>query len=325
MRIVFFAKAHSRTGNTRHLIRGLEQAGHTVLHVNRRRAERLAGERLAWWWIARRVRTFAPDLVFVYSFDLPPERLLEYRAAGVRTAVFFDDCPHELDERLARQARAADVFCITNRGQIPLYQQQLGVTPIHVAGGCDPVDHFRVPPEPRFACDVTYIGKADTRGERIPVLQALARRFDVRVHGPGPWREHGLQRGLPDVYPPQYRAICNSARVVIGCDLRADVDLYFSNRTWLSLGCGAFLATRYVPNLEETLTEGEHCVFFRSPEDAVEVVGRYLADDPARARIAAAGHAFAHERYTYRHMMERMLAHPAFGSPAPAPAPAAGP
>ena len=33
--------------------------------------------------------------------------------------------------------------------------------------------------------------------------------------------------------------------------LRDDVELYFSNRTWLTLGCGGFLLTRYVPSLEE--------------------------------------------------------------------------
>ncbi len=172
------------------------------------------------------------------------------------------------------------------------------MTPTYVTGGCDPVDHFRVPPNPEFASDVAFIGQADERGGRVAVLKALAKHYDVKVYGRG-------------VSPPQYREICNSARVVIGNDLRQDVDLYFSNRTWISLGCGAFLCTRYVPNLEELLPHGELCTHFRDEEDAVRVVGEWLERPEDRERVAAAGHAFAHQEYSYERMLERMLAHPA--------------
>lgn len=319
MRIAFFAKRHARSGITLHMERALRALGHDVLAINRRRWERLLGRRLAWAWLERRLRAFRPEVALVFTFDLPPERLEALRAAGARTATFFDDCPRALDARIAAAARASDAFFITSRGQIEQYQRELGVTPAYVTGGCDPTDHFRVPAVPAFESDVAFIGTADERGGRVDVLRALAARYDVKVYGDR-WREFGLVPARDDVYPHQYRQICSSARVVIGNDLRDDVDLYFSNRTWLSLGCGAFLCTRYVPNLEEVLTDGEHCAFFRSPEHAVEVVGRYLADAPARARIAAAGHAYAHANYSYARMLERMLGHPAL---APARAPSA--
>lgn len=308
MRVVFFAKRHKRSGITLHMERALRAAGHDVLRINRHKAERFMGKRLAWWWIRRRVEAFRPDVTLVFTFDLPADKLQELRALG-KTATFFDDCPPELDERIAGAVGASDVFFITSRGQIAQYEQVLGVTPVYVTGGCDPTDHFRVPPNPAFASDVAFIGTADERGGRIDVMQALAEHFDVKVYGKF-WSNFGLEPTLPSVYPHQYREICNSAKVVIGNDLRQDVDLYFSNRTWLSLGCGAFLATRYVPNLEEILQDGVHCAHFRSPEHAVEVVREYLPRPSDRERIAAAGHAYAHEEYSYRRMIERMLAHP---------------
>ncbi|MGE0707457.1 MAG: glycosyltransferase [Planctomycetota bacterium] len=315
MRVVFFAKAHKRSGITTHMERGLHQLGHEVLRVNRRRLERLAGKRLAWWAIRRRIAAFRPDVILVFTFDLGADRLQELRSLA-RTATFFDDCPQQLDVRVRDAVAASDAFFITSRGQIAQYEQELGVTPAYVTGGCDPVDHFRVPPQPEFESDVAFIGQADARGGRVEVLQALAERCDVKVYGRG-WAEVGLPPARQDVYPEQYRVICNSARVVIGNDLRQDVELYFSNRTWLSLGCGAFLATRYVPALEELLPHGERCVHFRSPEDAVRVVEEWLARPEDRARVAAAGHAFAHEQYSYARMLERMLAHPALRPAAP--------
>jgi len=63
------------------------------------------------------------------------------------------------------------------------------------------------------------------------------------------------------------------------------------------------------------LTEGEHCVFWRSVEDAVDVVGRWLEDPAGRERVARAGHDYAHREYSYARMLERMLAHPALRTP----------
>lgn len=308
MRVAFFAKRHKRSGITLHMERALRALGHDVLAINKRKAERLIGDRLAWWWIRRRVEAFRPDVVLVFTFDLEPDRIQELSALA-RTATFFDDCPQRLDDRIARAARASDVFFITSRGQIALYEQELGITPAYVTGGTDPTDHFRVPADPAWASDVAFIGTADERGDRVPVLRALREKFDVKVYGDR-WREFGFEPARDDVYPPQYRTICNSAAVVIGADLRSDVDLYFSNRTWLSLGCGAFLCTRHVPNLEEVLQDGVHCAHWRSPEHAVEVVDRYLKDPEARVRIAAEGHRYAHAEYSYARMLERMLSHP---------------
>lgn len=308
MRIAFFAKHRRHNGLTLHMERGMRALGHDVLRVHKRKLDRLMGERLSWWWVRRKVQRFRPDVVLVFTFDLDAERIEELRTFA-RTATFFDDCPRELDDRIAGAARSSDVFFITNRGQIPLYEKELGVTPAYITGACDPTDHFRVPPDPAFKSDVAFIGTADDRGDRLPALRALREKFDVKVYGKN-WRKFGFEPAGDEVFPPGYRTICNSAAVVLGADLRSDVDLYFSNRTWLSLGCGAFLATRHVPNVEEVLKDGVHCTFWRSPEHAVEVVGRYLADPEARARIAAEGYRYAHEQYSYARMMERMLAHP---------------
>lgn len=308
MRVAFFAKQHKRTGHTGQMERAMRSLGHDVLRIDRRRVERLVGRRAAWWWIQRRVVAFRPDLVLVFSFDLPADRMQELRSVA-KTATFFDDCPRELSDRIRGAAAASDAFFITNRGQVPLYERETGVTAVYAVGGCDPTDHYRVPPVPEYVSDVAFIGKPNPSGGRIELMRSLAKHYDTRVYGPG-WREVGIEPARDNVYPKQYRQICNSARVVIGIDLRADVDLYFSNRTWISLGCGAFLLTRYVPNLEEVLSEGEHCAFFRSPDDAVEQVARYLADPEARRRIADAGYRHAHEHYSYPRMLERMLSHP---------------
>lgn len=305
MRVVFFAKRHKRSGITFHMRRGLEALGHTVLALNKHRHERLLGRTLGRRYTLARARRFRPDVVLVFTFDCDPDVLDALRKGGARTATFFDDCPPALDERILAMGRASDVFFINNRGQVPLYREH-GVRAAFATGGTDPTDHVVVPPLPELASDVAFIGKADERGGRVALVKRLAERFAVKVYGQG-WRRFGLEPTRDDVFPEQYRAICASAKIMLGCDLRDDVELYFSNRTWLTLGCGGFLLTRYVPKLEEILRDGEHLAWYRTIEEAPEVAARWLADDAGRKRVAAQGRAHAHESYSYKKMLERML------------------
>lgn len=305
MRIVFFAKRHKRSGITLHMRRGLEAAGHSVLAINKHRTERLLGAKLGRMLTLTRVRRFKPELVLTFTFDQDPDTIELLRREGARTATFFDDCPKTLDERIIRMGRASDVFFINNRGQVPLYAEH-GIRAAFATGGTDPIDHVRVPPDERFAADVSFIGKCDERGGRVALVKELARRFKVRVYGQG-WEKAGLEPTREDVFPEQYRAICASSKVMLGIDLRDDVELYFSNRTWITLGCGGFLCTRYVPKLEEILQDGVHLANYRTIDEAPAIIERYLKDDALREKVRAEGHRYAHEQYSYRRMVERMI------------------
>ena len=156
------------------------------------------------------------------------------------------------------------------------------------------------------------------------MVRALCARGGVRLYGSG-WRAAtGVAPTRRHVYPRQYRDICASSKIVLGCDLHADVYTYFSNRTWLTLGCRGFLLTRYVPGLEEFFTNHEHLVWFASPEEAVALVEHYLPREAERARIARAGHDYVHAHHTFRHAAAELIGQvfdEAGAGPAPTPDP----
>ena len=117
-----------------------------------------------------------------------------------------------------------------------------------------------------------------------------------------------------DVYPAQYRKICASSKLVLGIDPRADLDLYFSNRTWLTLGCGGCLLTRHVPNLEELFENGRHLAWFAGPEECLERIAFYLPREAERRRIAREGSAYVRSYHTFRHATAELMAR-VFGEP----------
>jgi spore maturation protein CgeB len=71
---------------------------------------------------------------------------------------------------------------------------------------------------------------------------------------------------------------------------------------------GAFLLTDRRAQLESMFEPGREIALFDSPEEVPELLARYLADAPARRRIAQAGRARVLHEHTYEHRLRSLLA-----------------
>lgn len=71
---------------------------------------------------------------------------------------------------------------------------------------------------------------------------------------------------------------------------------------------GAFLLTDRRAQLESMFEPGREIVLFESPEEVPELLARYLADAPARRRVAQAGRARVLAEHTYEHRLRSLLA-----------------
>jgi spore maturation protein CgeB len=70
-------------------------------------------------------------------------------------------------------------------------------------------------------------------------------------------------------------------------------------RLYEATGVGAMLLTDQKKNLAEIFVPGKEVIQYATPEDCVVQIRRYLADEPSRAAIAAAGHAKTLEVHNY--------------------------
>ena len=94
---------------------------------------------------------------------------------------------------------------------------------------------------------------------------------------------------------------------MLGIDKTDQVELCFSNRTWITLGCGGFLLTRYVPGLENIFTNKKHLVWYHNIEECLDLISEYLKEDVEREKIKEEGYRYVHENYTYDHIAKRIL------------------
>jgi spore maturation protein CgeB len=308
LKVFIIAKSKRHTRIYYYFKKAFQRQGHPARWIKYRKLKSYLGERAATALVDRLMLIFKPDLLFFHGRDISYELL---RRAKRRTPVvmYYDDCikgSSRSFEEVIKQGRQADIMYLTNRGEIPRYRER-GVNARFITGGCDPTAHRMVDStDTAYQSEVAFIGRPNTP-ERVECMQVLAKKFDLKLWGAG-WEKFGLRPGATDVYASGYRKICAGAKIVLGWNIDPTVELYFSNRTWYTLGCGGFLLTAYTPKLEELFGRGKELDWFETIEECCAKIEYYLKHDAERQKIALAGYQLAHAEYSYDKMVERIIA-----------------
>lgn len=162
----------------------------------------------------------------------------------------------------------------------------------------------------RLGGDVGFIGWPEGARERS--LRALARAgANVRVWGPWPrWKSAPGMRveGRP-VWDDDYAATISAFRINLGFLRRVNRDRHTTRSVEIP-ACGGFLLAERTDEHQELFREGVEAEFFADDDELVDKTLWYLAHEPARARVAAAGLRRCHESgYSNDHRLTAVLAH----------------
>jgi spore maturation protein CgeB len=307
LRVFIIAKSKRHTRIYYYFKKAFQRQGHRTSWIKYLKLKSYLGERAATAAVDKLMAAVKPDLLFFHGRDISCE-LLQRVKKRMPVVMYYDDCikgsQRSFDE-VVNQGRLADIMYLTNRGEVARYRE-LGVNARFITGGCDPAAHRVIDsPDPMYQSDVAFIGKPNTP-ERTEFMQLLAKKFDLKLWGSG-WEKYGLSVAGQDVYAAEYRQICAGAKIMLGWNIDPTIELYFSNRTWYTLGCGGFLLTAYSPALEEIFGRGRELDWFESIEECCEKIKYYLAHDEERRKIAAAGYDLAHREYSYDAMVNRIV------------------
>ena len=307
MRIVIIAKSKRHTLIYYYFKKAFKKLGHKTFWVKYPKLKSLVGGRLATAITEQILLKTNADMLFFHGRDIPYDLLLRVKER-LPMVMYYDDCIRGTGDRLnevIKFGRRATIMYLTNRGEINRYREW-GVNAKFLTGGCDPSAHRMVEtPDIFFQSDVAFIGRPNTP-ERVECMREVSKRFDLKLWGSG-WEKHGLSAVTQDIYASEYRKICAGAKIILGWNIDPTVDLYFSNRTWYTLGCGGFLLTLYSPSLEELLGRGRELDWFETPEQCYRKIEYYLQHGEERKKIAQAGYGLAHRLYSYEKMAETIL------------------
>lgn len=217
------------------------------------------------------------------------------------TRVFWDvDAPATLaeirgapDHPLRRALPSLDMVLTYGGGDpvVAAYRALGARLCVPVYNALDPATHHPVPPEPRFACDLAFLGnRLPDRDARVaeflarPATLLPDRRFILGGNG---WHDVHLPaniRKLGHVPTADHNALNCTPRMVLNVarDSMAANGFSPATRVFEAAGAGACLVTDAWEGIELFLRPGEEVLVARDGRDVAELV-RSVAPDRARA------------------------------------------
>lgn len=113
----------------------------------------------------------------------------------------------------------------------------------------------------------------------------------------------------PELWGSDFSKACFFSKIIIGDNYINTVPGYWSDRSYLTLGCGAFLITAHVPFIERSFAIGKHLVTYETIDDIKKFVEYYLPRESARKLIALEGYKYVRKHHTYDNRIEVMNSH----------------
>jgi spore maturation protein CgeB len=168
-------------------------------------------------------------------------------------------------------------------------------------------------PENRAAdIDVSFVGSVSVdHSQRIAVLEAVARRYDLRLWGNRP---RALPASSPlhrcfqgEVWGADMYQVLRRSRITLNSHIDVAGREAGNMRLFEATGVGAFLLTDFKDNLHTLFAPDREVAVWRSIDDCLGAIDRHLGDDKGRAGIAHAGQARTMAQHTYRHRATEIL------------------
>jgi spore maturation protein CgeB len=169
-----------------------------------------------------------------------------------------------------------------------------------------------LPSAPPQDVDISFVGSlsADHR-QRIALLEAVAGRYDLKIWGsiarsvPGSSPLHRCLQG--EVWGAEMYQALRRSKITLNSHIDIAGREAGNARLFEATGVGAFLLTDFKDNLSTLFALDQEVAAWRSIDDCLKAIGRYLNDDIDRMRISRAGQAKTVAMHTYRHRATEIL------------------
>ena len=294
---------------SRKLVKGLLRNGHDVLPISyrnlmmelspiasKRWARRLAKRRTDAWCTAL-VADYQPDMVVVMNFRNFDHRTIRAFRQAAPDATFlgwYEDSLDGFTDQARSIAQHLDWLLATGGGShLRHIAQTCSVRAAFMPNPCDPDLEKPYEHNPAYACEVLFVGKIGhkTRGTdagRAALIKAVAEKYSLATHG---------CLGGPVVLGLEYFRRISAAKIVLSVNASNDIQMYHSDRLINSIGCGAFVVARAVPDGERLFTNKKHLVYFQTIDQCLDLIAYYLEHENERKGIAEAGMHHAHQAF----------------------------
>jgi len=245
-----------------------------------------------------------PDLVWADKLlEMQPRTLQRLRAMGITTVSYMIDNPFGTRQdpgwRLyMKDIPYYDLHVVQRDSNIADYTARGGRNVLKVQTAYEPTIHYPPPPgwsDANRDREVSFIGTP--YDDRAGFLTRLWKDFGlpVTISGGLVWKRHltaeavaALYRGQGELFRDEYREGIWRSKINLSFLTHSNQD-EFTHKSFEIAACEGFLLAERSAGHLERFVEDEEAVFFSDIEECVQKIRRYLPDEAARRRIAAAG------------------------------------
>ncbi|CAH0118469.1 MULTISPECIES: glycosyltransferase [unclassified Paenibacillus] len=268
-----------------------------------------------------------PDLVLsLDGMEFSTEQVQSIRQLGFRTAIWLTDDPYYTDFTSNMVGHYDYVFTL-ELNCVPYYQSLGCPNVYYLPFAVQPTQYRPKPTQSTIRSDISFVGSAYWNrvgffDQLVPYLQ------DKNVSISGLWwdRLAGFET-LKDkielgkwMGPQETSEVYNGSKIVINLHRSHDDDSVNNNtnkihpvspnpRTFEISSCATLQLTDIRDDLARFYTPGVEIETYASPQELMEKIDYYLANEEARRDIALRGLARTMREHTYARRLNEMLAH----------------
>jgi len=195
------------------------------------------------------------------------------------------------------------------------YFSDAGIPSEFIPLGFEPEVLSKLGPQPPRDVDVSFVGGLNlVHRPRLSLIEDLCRAFpgNMKIWTP---RVDSIPRDSPihrcyqePAWGADMLQVLRRSRITI--NHHGDILPFANNcRLYEATGTGALLVTDSKENLGDLFDVGREVVAYDSNAECVDLVRRFLDDEPTRSRIALAGQTRTLRDHTYRQCMELLSNH----------------
>lgn len=271
----------------------------------------------------KKISDFQPRLILVIKGDRIPGEVIKgiRKKFNIPLANYWIDDPFLID--VSRKISPYyDYFFTNDLGCVQTHRNSGCPNVNFLSFGCVPALHRKSKLSreeyKKYGSDICFAGTVSDR--RYKVLEALG-DFDLKI-----WSQRSVchlkekyQTEKKEIHlsSPLYhkfsnRAVWNEELVKVYNASKIVLNIHFPQpvpimRDFEVTGCGAFLLTDYIKDLEGMFTIGEEIVCYKNEKELSDLIKFYLEHSGEREKIAQKGQQRAYQEHTYAHRMKELI------------------
>ena len=157
--------------------------------------------------------------------------------------------------------------------------------------------------------DVVFAGtpySCTYKPDKFELLRAIQNKFSLAVYGNNSegWKSRGVVNVFPAAFDKNLSIIYGQAKIVLGIS-NCQCEGYWSIRSSQALMCGAFLITRFTPQMEKELKN--NVVYFQDIPDCLAKIDYYLKNEKEREEKKEISLVFAKQFLTTEQRLKELL------------------